>query len=112
MHHTKEKGDIAVAKVIGDMAGRGWKIMLPVSEHLPFDLVAYKNKRFLRVQVKYSAGDKPRLDIRQRWSDSKGSYSKYSSKSEVDIYVVYNPDRNRCYYVLPWEFKQQKIVPV
>ena len=30
-------------------------MLLPLTEHAPFDLVAYKDGRFYRVQVKYRA---------------------------------------------------------
>lgn len=40
-HHTKEKGDVGVAKAIADLSIKGFKILTPLTEHLPFDLVVY-----------------------------------------------------------------------
>lgn len=52
-HHTKSIGDLGVAEVIRDLARSGIGVALPMSEHLPFDLVAIdENGRLARVQVK------------------------------------------------------------
>jgi hypothetical protein len=56
-HHTKDKGDIGVAKAHADLVTQGYVVLFPATEHAPFDLVAYRNGEFERVQVKYrSAG--------------------------------------------------------
>ena len=50
-HHTKTKGDLGVAKVIADLTEKGLDVLTPFSEHLPFDLAAYKKDVFYRIQV-------------------------------------------------------------
>ncbi len=57
-HHTKDKGDLGVLKAQVDLFEQGFTICLPQTEHSPFDLVAYKNGKFYRVQVKYRALEK------------------------------------------------------
>jgi hypothetical protein len=56
-HHTKYKGDLALTRVMYELSKRGWFVLTPVSEHLPFDLMIYKQidgkSRTLRIQVKY-----------------------------------------------------------
>jgi hypothetical protein len=54
-HHTKTKGDLAVAIVIADLTKKGYGIFLHLSEHLPIDLIAYKDEKCFRIQCKYSA---------------------------------------------------------
>ena len=39
-HRTKDKGDLGVACVITDLMKAGIQVSLPLSEHLPFDLIA------------------------------------------------------------------------
>ena len=53
-HPTKNKGDIGVAQIIADLMKNGIQVCLPISEHLPFDLIAISpDGHFLkRVQVK------------------------------------------------------------
>jgi hypothetical protein len=70
-HHTKQKGDLGVLYAQLDLAKRGYIILLPQTEHAPFDLVAYKAGRFLRVQVKYRAavGDVIKMPMTTSWAD-------------------------------------------
>jgi hypothetical protein len=56
MHHTKDKGDIAAAKAIADLVDKGYSVFTPVvCEHLPFDLIAYKDGQCYRIQAKYNS---------------------------------------------------------
>ena len=55
MHHTKEKGDLGVLKAQLDMFEQGFVILNPVTEHASFDLVAYQDGVFRRIQVKYKS---------------------------------------------------------
>ena len=57
-HHTKDKGDLGVAKAQADLVQRGYLVLTPFSEHAPFDLVAYREHEFLRIQVKYRSAAK------------------------------------------------------
>jgi hypothetical protein len=54
-HHTKDKGDLGVLKVMASLGSQGYLILNPLTEHAPFDIVAYKNKKFERIQVKYKS---------------------------------------------------------
>ncbi len=40
-----------------DLLEQGFAVLLPLTEHCPFDLVAYKDGEFRRVQVKYRRPD-------------------------------------------------------
>jgi hypothetical protein len=52
-HHTQDKGDLGVLKAKLDLLNKGYTILKPEAEHAPFDIVAYKREKFIRVQVKY-----------------------------------------------------------
>ena len=52
-HHTKDKGDLGTAKAHADLVGRGFMVLFPATEHAEFDLVAYRDDVFHRIQVKY-----------------------------------------------------------
>jgi len=45
-HHTKDKGDLGVLKAQLDLFEQGFTIFVPLTEHCPFDLVAYKTGNF------------------------------------------------------------------
>lgn len=106
-HHTKTKGDIGVLKVQADAAEQGWTVMLPLTEHSAFDIVIYREGIFKRVQVKYRSAKKGSLHIafQSIWSDRKGTHRVKANKDNIDLYAVYCPDTNKCYYFSPKNFK-------
>lgn len=88
-HHTKEKGDLAVAKAIADLTLKGYSILLPVSEHLPFDVLGYKDKKSVRFQVKYSTNGEIRSET--SWTDRKGKHTKQYVEGDFDYFAMYLP---------------------
>ena len=107
-HHTKDKGDLGVAKTQANLVQRGYLVLIPFSEHAPFDLVAYRDHEFLRIQVKYRSAARGVLTIafRTSWADRNGSHEKAIDKDEVDLFCVYCPDTDECYYFKPQEFRR------
>ena len=108
-HHTKDKGDLGVLKAQVDLAEQGFAIFIPLTEHAPFDLVAYRDKEFLRIQVKYRSIDKHgtiSAQFRSTWNDRNGTHYKDIDKNEVDIFCIYCPETNECYYINPKEFNK------
>lgn len=97
MHHTKAKGDIAAAKAIADLMIKGYLICTPlVTEHLPFDFIAYENGKFYRIQSKY-AGDNY-VSNKTIWSDKNGCHRKKYKPEDFDFYAIYLPDIDRVVY--------------
>lgn len=107
-HHTKNKGDLGVLKAQADLAEQGYMVLLPLTEHHAFDLVIYKDSTFKRVQVKYRSAYQGRLEVhfRSTWSDQHGMHVAPVDKSEIDVYCVYCPDTNECYYFNPADFNR------
>ncbi len=106
-HHTKDKGDLGVLKAQIDLFEQGFALFVPLTEHCPFDLVAYKEGEFKRVQVKYRAKDRSgKLEIKFStcWADKHGTHTSPIDKTEVDIYCVYCPDTDECYYLRPEKY--------
>jgi hypothetical protein len=102
-HHTKNKGDLGVAKAFADLVAQGFVVLFPATEHAPFDLVAYTDGVFLRIQVKYRTARAGKLHVPfvSSWADRHGVHSVPMDKAEVDILCVYCPDTDECYYVRP-----------
>lgn len=103
-HITKDKGDLAVAKTILNLRKHRIYTCLPISEHLPFDLIAVMPdmKTLRRVQVKYRADvGTGALDIKLRsnYYDSKHIYTKPVNRNEFDCYAAYSPDTRKVYYI-------------
>lgn len=100
IHHTKNKGDLGKLKVKCDLCEKGFLVLDTESEHSPFDIVAYKDKTFKRVQVKYRTSKKGKLQICYKtcWNDRHGTHIQPIDKSEVDVIAIYCPDTQKCYY--------------
>ena len=106
-HHTKEKGDLGVLKAQLDLFEQGYTVLVPLTEHAPFDLVAYRNGVFRRVQVKYRAmrsNGSLTVKFSTSWADRRGVHTAKVDKDEVDVYCVYCPDTDECYYLNPRQF--------
>lgn len=102
-HHTKDKGDLGTAKAHADLVSQGFVVLFPATEHAAFDLVAYRDSRFHRVQVKYRSARLGGISVQFRsvWADRHGTQMKPSDKEEVDVLCVYCPETDQCYYVRP-----------
>ena len=102
-HHTKNKGDLGVLHAQVDLVEQGYGVLLPLTEHEAFDLVAYREGTFWRVQVKYRAavGGVISLALESSWADRHGTHSAPLDKDRVDVVCIYCPDTRRCYYIEP-----------
>lgn len=102
-HHTKDKGDLGVAKVFADLVSKGAVVLFPATEHAPFDLVAYLDGKFRRVQVKYRAAKKGvvKLQLLNTWSDRNGCHKRPLDSDSIDVLAIYCPQTDACYYVDP-----------
>lgn len=108
-HHTKDKGDVGVLKAQADLASKGYMVLLPLTEHAKFDLVVYKDQKFKRVQVKYRSVDSRgcvSVSFRSCWSDRIGIHMKATDKTEIDMYCLYCPETEQCFYFDPRKFKK------
>ena len=79
------------------------------TEHSPFDLVVYKGGVFKRVQVKYrELNARGILEVRFRssYSTASGVATKEVNKEEIDVYCVYCPQTDCCYYFNPKLFSK------
>lgn len=105
-HHTKTKGDIGVLKVQCSLAENGYTVLLPLTEHASYDLVAEKAGAFRRIQVKYRSAYNGKIEVtfKNTWSDKSGRHVVQVDKNEVDLYAVYCPDTDKVYYFDPKEF--------
>jgi len=103
MHHTKVKADIGLAKVIGDLAVKGYVPCVPLSEHQPYDIVAIAiTGEALKLQVKYSSlKSNGTIEVRFRssWADKNGTHIRHYAKDDFDYYAIYCPEKDTVLYV-------------
>jgi hypothetical protein len=81
-------------------------VLVPETEHAPFDIVAWKNGQFKTVRVKYREATSGKLNIKFSicWTDKNGTHTVSIDKSLVDIYCIFCPDTNECHYLKPSDF--------
>ena len=114
-HHTKEKGDLGVLKAQLGLFEQGYLILQPVTEHAPSDLVVYKDNAFKRVQVKYKSLDKSgaiTLHFRSCWTDKNGTHMQAVDKEQIDLYCLYCPETDECYFLDPKAFDKSVTLRV
>lgn len=100
-HHTKTKGDLAVLKIQLDLYEKGYVTGAPATEHAPFDLFGWKNGKAFTIQAKYrSVNTQGTLTVNfsNSYSDSKGAHTVIVNKDLIDLYAVYCPETDKCYY--------------
>ena len=108
-HHTKNKGDLGVLKVKVDLYLQGFLICTHETEHAPFDLVMHKKGIFKTVQVKYrnlTRYGTLGIPFSTCYSTSKGVFTRKTNKSQVDLYAVYCPQTDECYYIETRKFNE------
>ena len=102
-HHTKDTGDIGLACVIADLFKHNIQIALPVSEHLPFDLIAIHSRGDMsKVSVKYrvmSRSGAVQVETRSVWNDRNGTHHRPHRPGDYDAVAIYCPDTDECYYL-------------
>ncbi|MBD2384661.1 group I intron-associated PD-(D/E)XK endonuclease [Cylindrospermum sp. FACHB-282] len=97
MHHTKDKGDLAAAKVIADLVEKEYSVFVPVvTEHAPFDLIAYKDGKCYRIQAKYNSNGI--VKNKTSWADKNGSHDRKYQPDDFDFYAVYLPNLGKVVY--------------
>jgi len=100
--NSKDKGNLAEAKVLADLLSKQLNVAQPFGDNLPFDLIAIDDQyRMYKVQVKFSAIKNGRLTLRkQTWSsNTKRNYCSTYADKDVDIYAVYNDVLDTVFYV-------------
>ena len=113
-HHTKDKGDLGVAKAFADLVGKGYMVLFPATEHAPFDLVGYRDESFLRIQVKFRSLRDGAVSVQfmSAWADRHGTHMKAIDKAAIDLICIYCPETDECYYVLPSAFEKRVTLRV
>lgn len=97
-HHTKLKGDIAVAAVILDLTKRGYIISEPMSENSPYDLICDTGEKLLRIQVKYRSDSK--IPNKTSWTDKNGTHENKIDITKIDYFALVNEDYSKICYPL------------
>ncbi len=102
---TKLKADIAESAVITELLKRGFRVLNPVGDRLPYDLALDLNGKLLRIQVK-SAWFNPKtksygVDVRRTKTNRRNMRRERYDKDDFDFAILYI-DALRVFYVMPF----------
>ena len=83
--------------VVAHLLERGWKVLLPIGENQRYDLVAERDGRFVRIQVKYVTPKRGMLEIKCA-SSNNWSLLRYSAK-DIDAIAAYDSKNENIYFI-------------
>jgi len=102
MHEKKFKGDIAVTHVISRLTELGWTIGVLITEHAKYDLLAEKEGKMARVQVrsaKLNGNGSIETQLRNTYADRHGCHARKRSVGDYDILAAYCPETKAVYFI-------------
>ena len=112
-HHTKDRGDEGLGQIIGDLMSNGVQVAIPLSEHLPFDLIAIgEGGAMRRVQVRYRASADAahlRCELGGWWADRHGNHRHAFDASAIDALAIYCPAPRTFVYLLADELPSAAV---
>lgn len=101
---TKLKGDIAEQAAIIHALKRGWGVLKPVGDHLPYDLVFDVEGTLVKIQVKYAWFDEPSgnyvVDNRRTKTNRRIMVREAYQPSDFDFALVYVENLD-LFYIFP-----------
>lgn len=101
---TKLKGDIAEQAAVLHALKRGWGVLKPVGDRLPYDLVFDVEGTFIKVQVKFAWFDEPSgnyvVDNRRTKTNRRIMIREVYKQSDFDFALVY-VEQLDLFYVFP-----------
>ena len=101
---TKLRGDIAEQAAVLQALNKGWGVLKPVGDRLPYDLVFDVNNVLVKIQVKYAWFDNARknyvIDTRRTKTNRRQMIRATYSVEDFDFALVYIDDLN-LFYVFP-----------
>ena len=100
---TKLKSDIAESAVSTELLSRGFSVLKPVGDRLPYDIAVDVNGKLIRIQVKhawYNKKDKAYLvDVRRTKTNRRRMVRKKYDNDDFDFVVVFIGEK-RIFYVI------------
>jgi len=101
---TKLKADIAESAVITELLKKGFRVLKPVGDRLPYDLALDLNGKLIRIQVKsawFNYKTKSYgVDVRRTKTNRRYMLRDRYDKDDFDFAILYL-DSLRVFYIMP-----------
>ena len=101
---TKLKADIAESAVMTELLRRGYKVLRPVGDRLPYDLAVDVDGKLIRIQAKSAWYDRKKemysVDVRRTKTNRRRMVRERYGENDFDFAVIYIDDLH-VFYVMP-----------
>jgi len=98
-----------------DLHEKGFVVAEPLTEHTPSDLIVWREQNSKTVQVKYRSKDdagKVNVQFGSTQRNTDGPYNTEIDKDKIDLYCVYCPKSDECYYFDPDRFGKSTTIRI
>jgi hypothetical protein len=99
---TKLKSDISEYAVITELLKRGYSVLKPVGDRLPYDIAIDMNGKLVRIQVKsaWLYNGNYTVDTRRTKTNRRQMKRQRYSKEDFDFAIIYI-DKLNIFYIMP-----------
>ena len=105
--HSKQKGNIAFSSVVLDLQKHGFNVFTEVGDYSRVDIIAEKNSKLIKIQVKYAHDEKGYVTLSLVKSGPNGYRYTYT-EDDVDWFAIYSPSTEKIAWVSAKEACKQE----
>ena len=103
-HDTKLRADVAEAAVLTELLKRGFRVLRPIGDRLPYDLALDRDGRLIRIQVKSAWYELAKglytVDVRRTKTNRRHMRRDYYNPNDFDLAILYLHALG-VYYIMP-----------
>jgi hypothetical protein len=99
---TKLKSDIAESAVVTELLKRGYSVLKPFGDRLPYDVAVDLNSKLIRIQVKsaWLYNGNYTIDTRRTKTNRRQMLRKRYGQEDFDFAIIYI-DELKVFYIMP-----------
>lgn len=105
---TREKGNLGELIAMKEMVKKGYDVLLPTSDHVPFDFVAHKNGELTKVQVKARRNVNGKITditlMKNNYYNSQGMQREAYNENDWDWLLVVDIETEKIYKLVRSDF--------
>lgn len=96
---SKQKGNIGFSAVVLELHKNEFNVFSEIGDFSKVDLIAEKNSKITRIQIKYSVSRKDGGCVLSLRKSGPNGYRYTYTENDCDWFAVYNPVKNEIYWI-------------